>query len=268
LWKQEPRHPPRGQPKQRTDPTFREAWAQFCAGGDAVRRLVIVGLGTMGFGMADVVLEPYGGQVLDMSVSSTTKLTALLAFGGLTGFAYAWFHLGRGGDSYRVTQLGALLGLPAFGLVIAAAPLGMPAVFVLGNFLIGFGGALFWHGTLTATMDRAPRDQAGLALGAWGAVQATAAGCAMGMSGILRDVVDAGLLGVGEVMGMASTVAAYMSVYAIEICFLLITVVATVPLIRRARAEQAAAAGADAPQDGELGPAVQRTPEQVTDPAS
>ena len=43
-------------------------------------------------------------------------------------------------------------------------------LFLVGNFMIGFGGALFAHGTLTATMNREPNDQAGLALGAWGAV--------------------------------------------------------------------------------------------------
>ena len=63
----------------------------------------------------------------------------------------------------------------------------------VGNFLIGFGGALFGHGTLTATMNRAPRAQAGLALGAWGAVQATAVGLGMAMSGAIRDLVDAAL---------------------------------------------------------------------------
>ena len=85
---------------------------------------------------------------------------------------------------------GALVGVPAFALVILAAPAGMPGLYLLGNFLIGFGAALFGHGTLTATMNRAPKHQAGLALGAWGAVQATAAGLAMALSGTLRDLVN------------------------------------------------------------------------------
>jgi BCD family chlorophyll transporter-like MFS transporter len=39
-------------------------------------------------------------------------------------------------------------------------------------------------------MHLAPKDQSGLALGAWGAVQATAGGLAMALGGIARDVVD------------------------------------------------------------------------------
>ena len=56
---------------------------------------------------------------------------------------------------------------------------------------IGFGAGLFGHGTLTATMNRAPKEQTGLALGAWGAVQATAAGVAVALGGVLRDIVAA-----------------------------------------------------------------------------
>ncbi len=265
LWKQEPRRPPRGAAAPAADPSFRESWQRFCSGQDAVLRLAIVGLGTMGFGMADVVLEPYGGQVLGLTVSQTTKLTALLTFGGLAGFAFGWFRLAKGGDAYRIAQFGAILGVPAFALVIAAAPAALPSLFLLGNFLVGFGGALFWHGTLTATMNRAPADQAGLALGAWGAVQATAAGIAMSLSGIIRDLMTAGLATVDEVLGVASTAAAYISVYGLEILLLLVTIGATVPLIRQAKA--AGGAQITGRQDSEPETPVGQTAASVSDPA-
>ena len=56
------------------DPTFREAWAHFTTGSNAVRRLAIIGLGTMAFAMSEVLLEPYGGQVLNWTVASTTHV--------------------------------------------------------------------------------------------------------------------------------------------------------------------------------------------------
>ncbi len=31
----------------------------------------LVGIGTMGFGMADILLEPFGGQILNLDVSAT-----------------------------------------------------------------------------------------------------------------------------------------------------------------------------------------------------
>lgn len=228
MWQQETL----GSPKRAAtlDPTFRESWDLFCQGSGTVRRLVVVGVGTLAFTMADVLLEPFGGHVLGMSVAATTKLTALLAFGGLLGFALASRILGRGGDPYRMILNGVFIGIPAFLLVIAASPSALPALFLTGNFLIGFGAALFGHGTLTATMNLAPAHQAGLALGAWGAVQATAAGVAMAASGIIRDVVNALL---SDSQDSWSVAGGYVTVYTIEIALLVITFVAAYPLLRQ-----------------------------------
>ncbi|MEO1033985.1 MAG: PucC family protein [Pseudomonadota bacterium] len=233
MWKQESRDPPRGRPQPAPDPTFRESWAQFCRGRDAVRRLAIVGVGTMAFAMADILLEPFGGQVLDLTVSATTKLTALLAFGGLLGFWFASWILGRGADPYRITWVGALIGIPAFAFVIVAASVSTSSLFLAGNFLIGFGGAIFGHATLTATMNQAPEKQAGLAIGAWGAVQATAAGVAMALSGTIRDVVNMLMGAERGLWGFADHATGYLVVYALEIVLLVVTVIAVMPLLRR-----------------------------------
>ena len=243
MWKQETRRSTRGVVPAAQDPTFRESWLKFCEGDDTIRRLVIVGLGTMAFGMADILLEPFGGHVLHLSVSATTKLTALFAVGGLFGFGLAAKVIGRGADPYVIARNGALIGLPAFALVMLAAPLQLPILFLVGNFLIGFGGALFGHGTLTATMNRAPKAQAGLALGAWGAVQATAAGIGMAMSGAIRDLVDAWRGATAPAGAAADGAYGYMTVYAIEITLLIATVLVTLPLIRRAFAKTINAAG-------------------------
>ncbi|MEE4660710.1 MAG: PucC family protein [Halieaceae bacterium] len=225
LWKQEPRRRLAAEALPQ-DPSFRDEWRQFCAGDHALRRLFIVGLGTMAFGMADILLEPFGGHVLNLSVSATTSLTALFAIGGLTGFAVASRVIGNGADPYITARNGAVIGIPAFVLVIVAAPLQQPLLFLVGNFLIGFGGALFGHGTLTATMNRAPREQVGLALGAWGAVQATAAGIGVALSGAIRDLV---LL----VQASDSVLSGYLTVYGIEIALLVATIIAAWPLLRQ-----------------------------------
>jgi BCD family chlorophyll transporter-like MFS transporter len=96
-------------------------------------------------------------------------------------------------------------------------------MFGLGTLLIGFGAGLFGHGTLTATMNLAPPGQAGLALGAWGAAQATAAGIAVALGGIIRDVV--------AMFSNSST--GYMSVYIIEIILMLATIIIMLPLIKK-----------------------------------
>jgi BCD family chlorophyll transporter-like MFS transporter len=85
-------------------------------------------------------------------------------------------------------------------------------------------GRLFSHGTLTMTMKYAPKDQAGLALGAWGAVQATAAGVAVALGGLTRDVV--GALAVKGWFGhaLAQSAFGYAFVYLLEIMLLIATV--------------------------------------------
>ncbi|MEM9838198.1 MAG: PucC family protein [Pseudomonadota bacterium] len=261
MWKQEPRHMARSRPQRAKDPTFAESWALFCAGKQTVRRLAVVGLGTLAFTMADVLLEPFGGEVLSWSVSATTKLTALFALGGLLGFAYASRVLGKGGDPYTTARMGAFIGIPAFALLIASGPLQLSAAFIIGNFLVGFGGALFGHATLTATMTGAPKGQAGLALGAWGAVQATAAGIAMSLSGALRD-------GLGALFAAASDVptgaisASYLSVYGIEIVLLVATVIVALPLLKR----QSEPASAPAFGNAAEGVPVRRPAEQGSQP--
>ena len=223
LWKQEARTK-RLANAHEADVDFVAALKLFTQGEQALRRLLAVGLGTMAFSMGDVLLEPFGGEILHLPVSHTTLLTALLAFGGLTGFAWASHVLGRrGADPFRMACGGVLVGVPAFTAVLMSAPQASLLLFALGSLFIGFGAGLFGHGTLTATMNHAPPGQAGLAMGAWGAVQATAAGLAMALGGIIRDlmalVVDSGT--------------AYAFVYSLEVVLLLITLYAMYPLITK-----------------------------------
>ena len=222
LWKQEARTK-RLANAHEADVDFVAALKLFTQGEQALRRLLAVGLGTMAFSMGDVLLEPFGGEILHLPVSHTTLLTALLAFGGLTGFAWASHVLGRGADPFRMACGGVLVGVPAFTAVLMSAPQASLLLFALGTLFIGFGAGLFGHGTLTATMNHAPPGQAGLAMGAWGAVQATAAGLAMALGGIIRDlmalVVDSGT--------------AYAFVYSLEVVLLLITLYAMFPLITK-----------------------------------
>lgn len=228
-WKQEVRRPERlmAAPPP-PPPTFKESWDGFISQNQALRRLVAVGLGTLAFTMADVLLEPYGGEVLGLGVGATTKLTATFAGGSLVGFTLASQILSRGGDAFRMAFAGALVGLPAFAMVIASATMQAPQLFTLGVLVMGLGAGLFGHGTLTATMNYAPADQVGMALGAWGAVQATAAGVGAALGGGLRDVFR------GVELGPDWPVAAsgYISVYTLEVALLVVTLLAMVPLLR------------------------------------
>lgn len=234
LWKQEKIAPMTKAERAAPRPLFRDAWADLLAGGNVGRLLAVVFLGTMAFNMQDVLLEPYGGEILGMSVSSTTLLTAMWAFGALVGFGAAAKWLAANINPYRMAARGILVGLVSFSAVIFAAPLNSVVVFFAGAAGIGFGGGLFAVATLTAAMSMPAQGLAGrgLALGAWGAAQATAAGLSIVIGGTLRDVV--GTAAVNGVFGeaLSDPSVGYSVVYHTEIGLLFLTLIALGPLVR------------------------------------
>jgi BCD family chlorophyll transporter-like MFS transporter len=232
LWKQEARNPAQTSAHVVRD-SFAKVWAEFISDARTRRLLVAVGLGAAAFSMQDVLLEPYGGEVLGMSVGQTTSLTALWAVGALSGFGWSAYRLGRDAEPHRLAAIGGVVGIFGFAMVVFASPLSMVALLAFGIAFIGFGGGLFAVGTLTAAMALATKGQSGLALGAWGAVQASCAGIAIALGGILRDVIahlaENGAL--GEALTGPAT--SYGFVYHIEIALLFAALIALGPLVRR-----------------------------------
>jgi BCD family chlorophyll transporter-like MFS transporter len=238
LWKQEARQPQLTAPDRET-PSFASQWRTLRSYNGTTRLLAAVALGAAAFSMQDVLLEPYGAEVLGLSVSGTTALTALWAIGALLGFATAARSLGRGGEHHRLAGGGALVGVGAFSLIILSAPMQAATLFYIGVFGVGLGGGLFAVGTLTAAMALARDSHSGLALGVWGAAQATAAGLAVALGGALRDVI-AGLAQSGALgEGLAFPATGYSFVYHVEIALLFAALIAIGPLARHARASRA-----------------------------
>jgi BCD family chlorophyll transporter-like MFS transporter len=232
LWKQEARQPHLTR-HDRIRPAFRETWREFSQSRRTLRLLVAVGLGTAGFSMQDILLEPYGAQILGLSVSQTTELTAILGIGMLAAFAMASRQLGNGADPIRLAGYGAVIGIFAFAAVVLAAPFDSPLLFRIGTCLIGLGGGMFAVGTLTSAMLLGKEQHTGLALGAWGAVQATAAGLAIALGGALRDLVSGWAIAGDLGPALTGPVTGYGAVYHLEIIILFAALVAIGPLVRR-----------------------------------
>lgn len=234
LWKQERVSPMTRAQREAPRPAFADAWRDLTSNRDAVRLLIVVFLGTLAFNMQDVLLEPYGGEILGLSVSATTLLTAMWAVGALLGFGLAARWLKQAVDPHRMAGRGVLMGLLAFCAVIFAAPLNSSALFFAGAFGIGLGGGLFAVSTLTSAMSLTTHGTAGkgLALGAWGAAQATAAGLSIFIGGATRDLVNGAAMNgtLGDALQSATT--GYSVVYHIEIGVLFVTLVALGPLVR------------------------------------
>lgn len=109
MWQMEPRRPD----LTRFDlerPTLRASWLALSSNPGAHRLLFAVALGTLGFSMQEILLEPYGAEVLAMSVSQTTRLTAMFAIGMLLAMALAARYLGRSGEPIRLAAYGSVIG--------------------------------------------------------------------------------------------------------------------------------------------------------------
>ena len=234
LWKQEKVTPMTKAERAAPRPQFREAWKDFTQDREVTRLLAVVFFGTLAFNMQDVLLEPYGGEILGLSVSSTTLLTAMWAAGALLGFGLAARWLKDAINPHRMAARGILAGVVAFSAVIFAAPLDSGMLFFAGAFGIGLGGGLFSVSTLTSAMSLDTQGTAGkgLALGAWGAAQATAAGVSIFVGGALRDIVNSAALNGSLGEGLNSAATGYSVVYHIEVGLLFVTLIALGPLVR------------------------------------
>ena len=218
-------------------PMFKEAWTDFINVSNNARLITVVFIGTLAFNMQDVLLEPYGGQVLKLNVSQTTLLTVAWAAGALLGLGIAAERLNKGVDPSNLMNFGILIGFVAFTCVIFASPILSIILFFIGTFLIGLGAGLFSVSTLIAAMNLplSGKSGRGLALGAWGAAQATGAGLAIAIGGATRDIVNAFALNDSLGTSLNNEATGYLFVYHIELALLVVTLVILSPLIKSAR---------------------------------
>ena len=230
LWRQEARQTKRG---QREPDGFSKHWRQLTEMPNMKRFLWTIGIGSCAFSMQDIILEPYGGEVLHLNVSFTSSLTALSGAGALVAFALAAKLMGKGLDACRVSAFGLLMGLPGFAFVLLASPLDSSWLFRAGTSFIGFGGGMFSVGMLIIAMEMPEKGMTGMVLGAWGAVQATASGLSMAVGGILKDgfasFASSGYLG-DALMDKSS---GYGLVFALEMLLLFAALIAMSPLSRK-----------------------------------
>ena len=237
MWRQESVNPMSKLERAAPYPLFKEAWRDFISVSNNGRLIMVVFIGTLAFNMQDVLLEPYGGQVLELNVSETTLLTVAWASGALMGLGIAAQRLNKGIDPSNLMNFGILVGFVAFTCVISASPILSVVLFFIGTFLIGLGAGLFSVSTLIAAMNLplSGKSGRGLALGAWGAAQATGAGLAIAIGGATRDIVNAFALNDSLGASLNNEATGYLFVYHIELALLVVTLVILSPLIKSAR---------------------------------
>ena len=184
--------------------------------------------GTLAFSMQDVLLEPYGGQILGLSVSDTTNLTGIWAIGALLGLALAANNSKKTTSSVSNAMMALLLGIVGFSAIIFSSPMQFPFLYYLGTLFIGFGTGLFSVSLLIIAMalSSATKLGSGFVLGSWGASQAIGAGLGIAIGGILRDIINKMALNGYFGSTFENNSIGYIFVYHLEILFIFITLIA------------------------------------------
>lgn len=169
----------------------------------------------MAFATHDVLLEPYGGQVLGMSVAATMGLTALWGVANIGGVLAGALLLWRKQSPALLIGAGCVIGLFGFGIISIASDIQMILPFEAGVVMISAGRGLFLIGSIVMMMSITDVSHAGLLFGVWGVVQGLAQGFGTIGGGVLRDVV----------MAQTGNVAlGYTAVYTTSLVFLLVAV--------------------------------------------
>ncbi len=171
----------------------------------AKRFFVYLLLVLIGVRAQDVLLEPYGGDVMHLSISTTSRLESIWGVGvfiTLIGGLWLMRRIGK----RAVANLGAYLSALAFLLIILCGVLQLERWFTPVVLLLGLGGGLMTISNLSFMLEMIVPEAAGLYIGAWGV--ANFAGQAIGNigSGFLRDLMltlsGSPLLGYATVFGL------------------------------------------------------------------
>ncbi|WP_286186734.1 BCD family MFS transporter [Geitlerinema sp. P-1104] len=171
---------------------------------------------TVSLFMHEVVIEPYGGQVFDMSIAETTQLNVFFGLGTLVGIAGTGFLLVPRLGKKRTTQYGCI-GASIFALCFIVAGVGEDVDLLRSAFLFyGVCAGTLTAGATSLMLDLTVAETAGTFIGTWGLAQAMARG--------ISTIVSGGVLNLGT-WAFESPLLAYGSVFLLQSLGLLLALI-------------------------------------------
>jgi len=194
--------------------TGRQAWALMISGRQTRIFFFFLFSGILFLFLQNVVLEPFGGDVLGMSVGETTRFNAFQMVGVLSGMALAGGWLSSRLGNKLTASIGLILSsisFTALGLVSLNHSAQWVNIVIL---LMGFGMGLFNVGGLAIMMGMSVEGRTGMYMGAWTLAQAVANGIASVGGGLVHDI---------TLLFSNSEAVAYASIFFLEAVGLLLT---------------------------------------------
>jgi BCD family chlorophyll transporter-like MFS transporter len=135
----------------------------------------------------DVLLEPFAGEALGMSVGASSRITSIWGVTFLVSLALAIF-LERRLSKQTVARMGAWGGILAFGLIAASGLYASLSLFYSGVVLLGTATGLATVSNLSLMLDMTIPGMEGLFIGAWGMANAFSRLVGSVLSGAIRDI--------------------------------------------------------------------------------
>ena len=160
----------------------------------------------------DVLLEPFGAEAFDMTVTQTTRITSIWGTFVLIAILIAGFLEGRV-SKRRIAQFGNTGALLGFIVIVISGMMINKNVFYAGVTLLGFGTGLSTVANLSLMFDLTIPEHVGLYIGAWGFSNALSRLTGSILGGVVRDVVT---------QSTGQALSGYLVVFSIEALMLLV----------------------------------------------
>ncbi len=187
LIKLEPRQT---QPSREVAVAERTPWSHILreVGGSSQARLFFLYLTVLLAAILgqDILLEPFGAEAFGLSVSVTTRITAIWGTAFLVSLVIASL-IDRWMTKKLIAQVSAYIAIVGFLLIAASGVIGNQSVFYLGVVILGFGTGSSTTSNLSLMLDMTT-EKVGLFMGAWGVANALSRFIGTLMSGVVRDV--------------------------------------------------------------------------------
>ncbi len=166
----------------------------------------------------DVWLEGFGGEVLGMTVGDTTRLSQYWGPGVLISMLLSAIILLPLIGYMNLMRIGFAASALTFAAVIVVGIMGNAVIFRWLVFVMGLGTGLAGAAMLAGVVSFSSPVRAGLLMGVWGTANALGRALGTFLGGASAEIVQ---------RATGSAVAAYSSIFALEIAMLLIALFLT-----------------------------------------